>query len=81
MAKYSYLSRGTFGWDATKLADAYTTAELVTATQAIEADPDSLNPAHATGKSIWLYTKAAMRKDDALTWAIYHRMQRERKEA
>jgi len=80
MAKYPYLPRGTFGWDATRLADAYTTAELVAATQAILADPDSLNPAHATGKSIWLYTKAAMRKDDALTWAIYYQAQRKHKE-
>jgi hypothetical protein len=69
------LSRGVFGWDAVKLSDAYTANELAAAIQELHADPDNANPAHAAGKSIYLYTRQTMKRTDALGWAIFYRQQ------
>lgn len=69
------LDRGAFGWDAVKLADAYTSADLAAAIGEIHADPASANPAHATGRSIEIYTKAAKKRTDALAWAIFYQKQ------
>lgn len=69
------LARGVFGWDAVKLADAYTSAELAAAIVEVHADPAAANPEHASGRSIELYTKAAKKRTDALAWAIFYHKQ------
>ncbi|AQT06662.1 hypothetical protein [Acetobacter persici] len=65
--------RGVFGWDPVKLYQNYSTSELVKMKQEIEAKPENLNPQHLEGTSIYIYTKSARKKLDALSWAIsYH---------
>lgn len=59
----------TFGWDFTKLS-AHSFEDLNALRLAVQADPASANPAHASGRSIFLYTAAARRKLDALAWAV-----------
>ena len=66
------LNRGVFGWDAVRLAEAYTADELAKAITQLHADPANANPAHAAGKSIHLYTKATDKRTDALAWAIFY---------
>lgn len=66
------LSRGVFGWDAVRLADAYSQQELSQAICQLHADPANANPAHASGRSIRLYTKATDKRTDALAWAIFY---------
>ena len=68
----------THNWKATKLADAYSLAELETLRQSVVGDPRSANPAHAAGKSVYLYTAAARRKLDALAWAVTYRLAAQR---
>jgi hypothetical protein len=66
------LNRGVFGWDAVRLSEAYTAAELARAITQLCADPANANPAHAAGRSIRLYTKATEKRADALGWAIFY---------
>lgn len=66
------LFRGVFGWDAVRLSDEYNADELATAIQQLHADPRNANPAHAAGKSIYLYTKATEQRTDALAMAIFY---------
>jgi hypothetical protein len=66
------LSRGVFGWDAVKLSDAYHADELAQAIQQLHADPANANPAHASGKSLYLYTKATNKRTEALSLAIFY---------
>lgn len=67
------LSRGVFSWDAVRLSDAYTQAELAAAIVQIHADPENETPEHAAGKSIYPYTKPARMRVDALAMAIFYR--------
>lgn len=69
------LDRGVFGWDAVKLYRNYSIGECEQALAEICADPDAANPAHAVGKSIHLYTKAASKRIDALGWAVFYHQQ------
>lgn len=66
------------GWDAVRLSDSYTLAELNTLRGEVESDPASANPGHAKG-SINIFTKAARRRLDALAWAVTYKL-RERGE-
>lgn len=62
-----------YGWDAPKLADAYTMEELTALRLEVEAEPKNRNPVDANGrpvKTIWIFTKPAQRKLDAIAWAI-----------
>lgn len=69
MGKYPY---PTHGWDAVRLYSALTIKQLQEMMQAIYDDPSNANPDHARG-DIHLYTKAARKKLDVLSWAItYH---------
>lgn len=78
MMKYPY---PVYGWDAAQLSRHLTTEQLIELQQAVQNDPKSANPQHAAGKSIWIYTKAARKKMDAISWAItYHIMERKKKE-
>jgi len=58
-----------FGWKAAKLAD-LSFEQLTELRQCVTDDPVSANPAHAKGRSIFLYTPAARQKLDALAWAV-----------
>lgn len=66
------LSRGYFGWNPCRLADEYTPAELARAALEIHNDPANANPEHAAGRSIYLLSKTARKRADAVAWAIYH---------
>ena len=59
----------TFGWDPVKLSD-LSLEQLNDLRLSVAADPANRNPDR---KSIFLHTKAAMRKTDALAWAVYHK--------
>jgi hypothetical protein len=61
------------GWDAVKLS-AYSLEQLQELREAVTNDPKNANPDHATGKSIYLYTKAARDRLDALGWAITYKL-------
>lgn len=69
------LSRGVRGWDAVRLSETYTQAELSAAIVQISQDPANANPEHAAGRSIYLRTKAARDRTAALAWAIFYRKQ------
>ena len=70
-----------YSWDAVKLSNAYTIDELVTLQKQVMEDPASRNPAHDDHrKSIWLYTKAARRKLDAIGLAITYKLKEKRDE-
>lgn len=69
------LSRGVFGWDASKLSDAYTSKELGLAITQLHADPQNANPAHASGESVYLYTPATRKRTSALAMAVQYRKQ------
>lgn len=64
-----------YGWRATKLADAYSLEELDALRRDVESDPASANPDHAQGRSIYLFTKQARKKLDALAWAVTYKLQ------
>lgn len=69
-----------YGWRAHLLADhSFTDLELLR--QIVMRDPKSANPEHAAGKSIFLYTKSARRKLDALAWAVTTKLNAQRHEA
>ena len=67
-----------YGWDSVKLYRNLSMSELTALQQQVQVDPKSRNPAHATG-SIYLYTKAARRKLDAISWAMTYHLQDARK--
>lgn len=69
------LHKGFFGWNACRLADEYEPRELAQAIQQIAADPANANPAYAAGRDIHLITKAARKRTDAMTWAIFYQKQ------
>lgn len=59
----------TFGWNQARLSD-HSMEDLQALRRAVEEDPASANPQHATGQSIYLFTPEARRKLDAIAWAI-----------
>lgn len=61
-----------FGWDAVKLANAYSADELSKMIVNIMEDPENENPDYRAGKSLYIYSKSARKKLDALGLAIYH---------
>lgn len=63
----------TLGWDAVALSD-YSLPQLNDLRESIVDDPANANPAHAAGRDIYLYTKAARKKLDALSWAVTYRL-------
>lgn len=66
--------------NAVKLYQKYSIEELQKMDQAIRDDPKNHNPEHLVGKSIWIYTKQARKKMDAIGWAITWHL-RDRREA
>lgn len=70
----------TFGWKAYKLSD-HSFDDLQRLRRSVEDDPASANPDHANGRSIYLYTKSARRKVDALAWAVTIKLQENRASA
>jgi hypothetical protein len=58
-----------FGWDAPKLSD-LSLDELNELRLSVTNDPASRNPDHLAGKSIYIHSKSARRKLDALAWAV-----------
>jgi hypothetical protein len=62
------------GWRPTDLAANLSQAQLIELMRAVESDPVSKNPRHSTHGSIFLYTKAAQKKLDALSWAVTHQL-------
>jgi len=70
-AKYPYR---VFGWNPAKLCD-YSYEQLNELRHAIEGDPANRNPPG----SFYLFTAEARRKTDALSWAIYHKQQAEKR--
>ena len=67
------LSKGVFGWDAVRLHEAYSAKELADAILEIHYNPINANPAHAKGTSVYLHTKAARTRMEALARAVsYH---------
>ncbi len=70
--KYPY---PVYGWNSVSLASNLTTEQLLELRKAVESDPKSQNPDHATKGSIWPYTKSARKKLDAISWAITYHLQ------
>lgn len=70
----SALGRGVFGWDATRLNEAYSADECSQAILQIRDDPAAKNPAHEHG-SVDIFTKPARTRMDALSWAIFYHQQ------
>lgn len=63
----------TYGWDAVKLSNAYTMEEIAKLRQQVIDDPDNENPEYAKGRCIYLYTKSARKKLDAIAYAVYYK--------
>jgi hypothetical protein len=59
-----------YGWDAVKLSDAYTLAELGELREQVEAQHRLPEP-----DGIYLFDKRGRRKLDSLAWAVRYRMQ------
>jgi len=74
------LHKGFFGWNACRLADEYEPRELAQAIEQISADPANANLAHAAGRDIYLLTKKARQRTDALAWAIFYQKQAKSRE-
>jgi len=70
------LSRGVFGWDACRLADAYSTQELTDAITWLGQASCCANPDR---DSIWLLNKKARRISEQLAWAVRHQMEEKRR--
>lgn len=67
----------TYGWDACKLADAYTLEELAALRTSVEAEPKNRTPVDAAGHpigTIHLFIPKARRQLDALAWAVTHKL-------
>ena len=72
-----------YSWDPVKLADAYTLEQLSALRLEVEAEPRHRTPVGADGRpvgTIYIFTKPARRKLDAIGWAIYHVTRRLRAE-
>jgi hypothetical protein len=67
-----------YGWKATKLCD-LSFEELNELREMVVNDPKSANPDHARG-SIYLYTREANRKLDALAWAVTYKLAEQRRQ-
>lgn len=63
-----------FGFDRVKMADNLTLNELTQLRDSITNDPANANPAHAAGKSIYLYKPSAQKKLDNIGWAVFNKM-------
>lgn len=63
----------TYGFDAVKLSEAYTMEELAKLRQQVIDDPENANPEYVKGRCIYLYTKAARKKLDAIAYAVYYK--------
>lgn len=66
-------------WNAVRLADENTTEQLHALRESIVNDPANANPAHASGRSIYLYSPAAQRKLDAIALAVTFHLAARRK--
>jgi hypothetical protein len=64
-----------YGWKATELANHLSLAELVTLRASVTDDPKNQRPSGAN--TIWLYTKSARKKLDAIGWAITYKLVKE----
>jgi hypothetical protein len=60
----------TYGWNAVKLSDAYSLEELYELRKSITEDPSNAN----SDGSIYLYTKAARKKLDAIGYAVSYKI-------
>ena len=58
-----------FGWNASKLAECYSIAELNVLRSLIESEPGARNPPG----SFFIFTKKTRRKLDAIAWAMTHK--------
>ena len=70
-----------YGWSAPKLADAYTLEELNALRLEVENAPGNKNPVDADGhpiNTIWIFTKPARKKLDAIAQAITFRLKEAR---
>ncbi len=63
----------TYGFKPVAMFNAMSMAELVELQNTITSDPANRNPGLDSG-SIYLYTKAARRKLDAIGWAIHYHL-------
>lgn len=70
-----------YGWDAVKLSDAYSLDELAQLRTIITDDPENADPEHAQGNSIFLYKKSARKKLEALSYAVYYKLEETKKAA
>lgn len=70
-----------YGWDAVKLSDAYSLEELARLRSMITDDPANADPDHAKGNSIFLYKKSARKKLEALSYAVYYKLEEKKKAA
>jgi hypothetical protein len=68
-----------YGWKSFDMYKNLNIEELLALRKKVEEDPKSQNPLHAKG-SIFLYTKAAERKLDAISWAVTYHLQDKKKD-
>lgn len=63
----------TYGYDSVKLANAYTTLELVELRRFVENEVKNLDPAFQKG-SLYKFTKNARKKLNNIDWAITYKL-------
>lgn len=63
-----------YNWKPTQMSEHLNMGELLALRKSVEDDPESKNPAHTAGNSIYLYTPAARRRLDAISWAITYQL-------
>lgn len=66
-----------YGWRPVAMFENLSLGQLTDLMQWVQNDPKSANPLHASGHSIFLYTKAARKKLDAIGWAITYHLKKE----
>ncbi len=66
-----------YEWKAWRLANAYSFAELNRLREEVEGNPTSKEKPG----SLWIYTRAARRKLDAIAWAVTYKLAEKRREA
>lgn len=64
-----------FGWDAVKLAGAYSLSELDALRREVETDPANACPLYAAGKSLYPLTAKARKRLQAIAWAVTYHLQ------
>lgn len=69
-----------YGWKPYELSKHLTVSQLIELDEDVRHDPRSANPEHAAGRSIYIYTRAARKRMEAIGWAITHHIQRRRTE-